>query len=174
MGEAGLAFADLDRIAVTVGPGSFTGLRVGIAAARGFGLVTGCELVGIGTLDVHAAEAQAIAPGRPVLVLLDARRDEVYGQLFDADGSPAGEAAVADAAVFARRLPADAVLAGSGAARVAALRARRRDRPYPLRARHRDARAARRRRPPAGRAAATALSASARRAPQADKKVARR
>jgi tRNA threonylcarbamoyl adenosine modification protein YeaZ len=109
--EARLEFASLDRIAVVVGPGSFTGLRVGIAAARGFALVTGKPAVGIGTLSVHAAEAG----GRPVLATLAAGRGEIYGQFFAADGSEAGTARVASPEVFAAQLTGDTVLAGSGA-----------------------------------------------------------
>ena len=55
MKAAGLTFTDLDRVVVTTGPGSFTGLRVGIAAARGFGLATGKPVVGVSTLSAYAA-----------------------------------------------------------------------------------------------------------------------
>jgi tRNA threonylcarbamoyladenosine biosynthesis protein TsaB len=120
MRDAGLGFADLDRIAVTVGPGSFTGLRVGIAAARGFALVTKCELVGIGTLDAHAWSARERAGPAPVLAVLDAHRDEIYGRRFLADGTSDGSPEVASADhVAARLLPGDS-LAGSGADLVAA------------------------------------------------------
>jgi len=115
MAEAGLAFADLDRIAVTVGPGSFTGLRIGIAAARGFALAVGKPAVGIGTLAVHAEEARALAGARPVLAVLAAGRGEIYGQRFAADGSEAGAAEAASAEALAKLLTRDTVLAGSGA-----------------------------------------------------------
>lgn len=120
MAEAGLDFAGLDRIAVTVGPGSFTGVRVGIAAVRGFALVTGCPVAGIGTLDVIAEAARAIAGPVPVMAVLDAKRDEVYAQAFDAEGRPLGEPAAATAAEFAGRIVGGMVLAGSGARLVAA------------------------------------------------------
>ncbi len=119
MDEAGLAMADLDRIAVTVGPGSFTGLRIGIAAARGLALVTRCELVGIGTLDVHAAHARAMISGCAVLAVLDARRGEVYGQFFAADGTPVGAPEAASPQDFVERFRDDTLLAGSGAGIVA-------------------------------------------------------
>src|SRR5215207_11035135 len=61
LAEAGLRLADIDRFAVTVGPGSFTGIRVGVAAARGFALATGKPAVGISTLAAHAAAARTIA-----------------------------------------------------------------------------------------------------------------
>ena len=121
MGDAGLGFPDLDRIAVTVGPGSFTGVRVGIAAARGFALVTGCPVAGIGTLDAIAEAAREVAGRVPVMAVLDAKRDEVYAQAFDAEGQPLSEPAAGPAAEFAEALLEGMVLAGSGARLVAAL-----------------------------------------------------
>jgi tRNA threonylcarbamoyl adenosine modification protein YeaZ len=120
MAEAGLAFPALGRIAVTIGPGSFTGIRVGIAAARGLALVVGCPVVGIGTLPLVAAAARGAGGARPVLAVLDAKRDEVYAQAFDPDGVPlSAPCAVAPAAAAALVRPGMA-LAGSGAALVAA------------------------------------------------------
>jgi len=115
MAEAGVAFANLDRIAVTVGPGSFTGLRVGIAAARGFALVSGKPAIGIGVLDVHAAEARETQGAVPVLAVLAAGRGEVYGQCFAADGAPLDEPTAGSPEVFAARLDPGMVIAGSGA-----------------------------------------------------------
>jgi tRNA threonylcarbamoyladenosine biosynthesis protein TsaB len=120
MDRAGLAFAALDRVVVTTGPGSFTGLRVGIAAARGIGLVIEMPVVGVATLDCHAATARASGGDRPVLAVLDAGRGEVYGRLFEADGLPAGPPLMAPPAAFALHARADAILAGSGADLVAA------------------------------------------------------
>jgi tRNA threonylcarbamoyl adenosine modification protein YeaZ len=117
--EAGLPAGDLDRIAVTIGPGPFTGLRVGIAAARGLALVTGCEAVGIGTLAVHAGEAREQIGAAPVLAVIAAGRGEIYGQLFDEDGLPQGGAEIAPAAHFALRMGANTMIAGSGAAALA-------------------------------------------------------
>src|SRR6202049_1267733 len=65
MDEAELAFSDLDRIAVTVGPGTFTGVRVGVAAARGLALASGAALVGATTLAVMAHQAsELLGPAR--------------------------------------------------------------------------------------------------------------
>ena len=121
MAEAGMAFDRLDRIAVTTGPGSFTGIRVGIAAARGIALVVGCPVVGIGTLALFAAAARDRAGPRPVLAVLDAKRDEIYAQAFDADGAPLFEPFAGSAVdVAARAATGDMMLAGSGAGLVAA------------------------------------------------------
>lgn len=119
LSDAGLSLAGLDRIAVTVGPGSFTGLRVGIAAARGLALATRLPTVGVSTLAVHAESARITAGKRPIAVAITAGRGELYGAVyaFGEDGTP-GEAIPAEAAsaqVFAARVHADTVLAGSGA-----------------------------------------------------------
>jgi tRNA threonylcarbamoyladenosine biosynthesis protein TsaB len=73
--EAGLAFTDLDRIAVGTGPGTFTGLRIGVATARALAQGTGAELVGVSTLRALAAAA---APSGATLAVLDARRGEAF------------------------------------------------------------------------------------------------
>jgi tRNA threonylcarbamoyladenosine biosynthesis protein TsaB len=75
--EAGLVFADLDRIAVGTGPGTFTGLRIGVATARALAQGTGADLVGVSTLRALAAAAEGAASG-PVLTVLDARRGEAF------------------------------------------------------------------------------------------------
>lgn len=80
--EAGFRSLDCDRLAVSVGPGTFTGLRVSLAAARGLALATGLPLVGITTLQAIAA-GDTLEHGQ-VIALLDAKRGEVYGQVFDA------------------------------------------------------------------------------------------
>jgi tRNA threonylcarbamoyladenosine biosynthesis protein TsaB len=86
MESAGFTFADLDRIAVTTGPGSFTGLRVGIAAARGLGLAAGKPVVGLTTLAAYAAPLIAADDTLPVVAAIDARHDNVYLQVFGPGG----------------------------------------------------------------------------------------
>ena len=127
MAEAGAAYGELDLIATTVGPGTFTGLRVGLAAARGLALAGGLPLLGVTTLEVlaHGVDAGRRA-GRPVVAALDARRGEVYLQCFDGDSGfdgdlaplgPAAAAAPGDAELPAGPL----VVVGDGALLVAAV-----------------------------------------------------
>ena len=77
MERAKLRFDELDRIAVTTGPGSFTGLRVGISAARGIGLAANKPVVGLTTLAAYAAPFIAANDARPVVAAIDARHDHV-------------------------------------------------------------------------------------------------
>jgi tRNA threonylcarbamoyl adenosine modification protein YeaZ len=76
MDEAGIAFSQLDRIGVTLGPGTFTGVRTGVAMARGLALALDCSIVGIDTLSAIAANAGS--DKTPLVIAADARRDEVY------------------------------------------------------------------------------------------------
>jgi tRNA threonylcarbamoyladenosine biosynthesis protein TsaB len=78
MADAGLPFSKLQRIGATVGPGSFTGLRVGVAFAKGLASALGVPAVGVGSLEALAAEAQGL-----VAAVIDARRDQLYLQVFD-------------------------------------------------------------------------------------------
>jgi tRNA threonylcarbamoyladenosine biosynthesis protein TsaB len=116
---ARLSFSAIDRFAVTVGPGTFTGIRVGIAAARGLALATGRPLIGVTTLEVYAAELAEKVKNRSIAIALDARRSEVYFQTFDAAGRPLCEPALLAPQAAAESLGTDAVLAGSGAQLVA-------------------------------------------------------
>jgi tRNA threonylcarbamoyladenosine biosynthesis protein TsaB len=86
MKASGIGFAALDRIAVTTGPGSFTGLRVGLSAARGIALASGKPVVGLTTLAAYAAPVVDRNAGRPVISAIDARHDHVYFQVVSGDG----------------------------------------------------------------------------------------
>jgi tRNA threonylcarbamoyladenosine biosynthesis protein TsaB len=83
--EAGLRWHDLERIVVGLGPGTFTGLRIGIATARGLAAATGTPLVGLGTLRVLAAGSGSTDPARRLLGVIDARRGEVFAGGYDRD-----------------------------------------------------------------------------------------
>jgi tRNA threonylcarbamoyl adenosine modification protein YeaZ len=118
--QAGAAYADLTAVAVSVGPGSFTGLRVGVATARGLALALKIPAIGVTTLEALAAEARQAFPGRPVLAALDGGRGEIHAALYDESavlryGPAAGALEEAVAMASDRRI----VLAGSAAPRVA-------------------------------------------------------
>jgi len=86
MQQANFGFSDIDRIAVTTGPGSFTGLRVGIADARGLALAAEKPAVGLSTLSAYAAPHMASDERFPVVAAVDARHDHVYMQVFAPGG----------------------------------------------------------------------------------------
>ncbi len=83
----GIGFAALDRIAVTTGPGSFTGLRVGLSAARGIALAANKPVVGLPTLTAYAAPIVSQNGEHPVISAIDARHDHVYLQAVSGNGS---------------------------------------------------------------------------------------
>ena len=85
--QSGIAFAALDRIAVTTGPGSFTGLRVGLSAARGIALAANKPVVGLTTLTAYAAPLVSQNEEHPVISAIDARHDHVYLQAVSGNGS---------------------------------------------------------------------------------------
>ncbi|MDP2315937.1 MAG: tRNA (adenosine(37)-N6)-threonylcarbamoyltransferase complex dimerization subunit type 1 TsaB [Pseudomonadota bacterium] len=108
------ALGGLDRVAVTVGPGTFTGIRVGVAAALGLAFARGVGVVSLSSLALRAC----LAPGEPrVLALLDARKGRVYGGWFDTCGAvpvPLGEELDVTVDIAAQGAPGVAV--GEGAA----------------------------------------------------------
>ncbi len=122
LAAAGLVYADLDRIGVSVGPGSFTGVRVGVATARGLALALKIPAAGVSTLEAIAAEARALFPGRAVLAAIDGRR----GDLYCAVHAPGGELLSAPAAISVERAVElatahDAMVTGTAADTVLAL-----------------------------------------------------
>ena len=130
MREAGFAPAALDLVAVTTGPGSFTGIRLGLAAARGIALAADRPLIGITSFAAVAAAVQpSMPPGHALLVALESRRAEFYFQLFDCQGRALGSPAAALPEAFAAAVDTLALgslsVAGDAAARAAAALARR-------------------------------------------------
>jgi tRNA threonylcarbamoyl adenosine modification protein YeaZ len=99
-------YADLTRIAVTTGPGSFTGLRIGLSAARGLGLALNIPAIGVPSLFALSLNAMC----DPVAVVLDAKRDEAYVQTFSGPGIPIREAALLPMDVARAMVPPNAGL----------------------------------------------------------------
>ena len=115
--EAGIGFEGLDRIGVTTGPGSFTGLRVGLAFAQGLGAALDRPVVGISTLDALAASLDdATGAVAAVAAVIDARRGQVYARLFR-EGAPVSAAEALPIETAVERLSDGGPwrLAGSGA-----------------------------------------------------------
>ncbi|RUU48206.1 tRNA (adenosine(37)-N6)-threonylcarbamoyltransferase complex dimerization subunit type 1 TsaB [Mesorhizobium sp. M6A.T.Ca.TU.002.02.2.1] len=118
---AGTDYAGLGAIAVSTGPGSFTGLRVGVSAARGLALALKIPAIGVTTLEALAAQARATFPGRAVLAALDAGREEIHAALYDEVSvlryGPAVSTLSQAATIAADSSP---VLAGTAATQIAA------------------------------------------------------
>ncbi len=107
----------LDGIAVALGPGSFTGLRIGVATAKGLATAAGLPVVGCSSLRI-AASSVAIAPGEKICAVLDARKKEVYAGCYRFSGSELvaeGEKMVLAPQELAQQLTDDVLLVGDGA-----------------------------------------------------------
>lgn len=122
LAEAKADYFDLDRVVAVKGPGSFTGVRIGLATARGIALGLGKEACGVSTLQIsafHALSRLPLAGDPPLLVALDARRGEAFCQIFGG-GSAAGEPFVAAYHLIAPMLAERSGwrLCGSGASHV--------------------------------------------------------
>jgi tRNA threonylcarbamoyladenosine biosynthesis protein TsaB len=102
---AGLAYADLTRIAVTTGPGSFTGVRIGLSAARGLGLALGIPVIGVPSLL-----ALSLLANGPATVIVDARRGEAYLQRFEAAGVPIAPPSLVSASEARSRAAAERLI----------------------------------------------------------------
>jgi len=124
LSEARVGFEDLDRVAATTGPGSFTGVRIGVAAARGLALALGIEAVGVGSLSALALPVMRSRHAGTLAAVLDAKRKEVYVEarelasrkvIIHAVATPVGNlvARLADA-------PRPLILVGAGAPLLAA------------------------------------------------------
>lgn len=91
MAEAGASGGDLDVLGVTVGPGAFTGIRIGLAAARGLALTWGIEVAGISSLQAVAGGVPASErAGRQLVVIMDTKRADLWVQVFDEGLVPQG------------------------------------------------------------------------------------
>lgn len=118
--RAGIGYSGLHRIAVTTGPGTFTGVRIGLSFARGLGLALGIPVVGIDSLSAIAANEPS---DRSLLVATDARNGEIYAARFDAARRPLSPPHITTAEDAARELnPGLMILGTAGAAVIAASR----------------------------------------------------
>lgn len=113
MAEAGIAFADLGLIVTTTGPGSFTGLRIGLSTARAFGLALSVPVQGVSTFE---AMVKSCKPQGPSVVVLESKRADFYVQAFDEAFRPEG----APQCLLAADIPADRIVCGDALARLRA------------------------------------------------------
>lgn len=116
--QAGTMLKAIDRFAVTIGPGTFTGVRIGLAAARGFALAAKKPLIGVGSLEVVARGADA-PESAMIVAAFDARRGELYVQAFHGGKAVfepvAATSANAAAAIVEASIGRDVFIAGTGA-----------------------------------------------------------
>jgi tRNA threonylcarbamoyl adenosine modification protein YeaZ len=129
--EGGIA--SIDRIAVTIGPGSFTGIRVGLALARAMGLALGAPVVGVSTLASFAAPLLSEPRPGVIAAAIDARHGSVYFQLFEPSGRPLGPPRCDSLRECVRGIGAGPALLAGDAAALLAREAHRSGLPYDLR-----------------------------------------
>ncbi|WP_343564497.1 tRNA (adenosine(37)-N6)-threonylcarbamoyltransferase complex dimerization subunit type 1 TsaB [Kiloniella sp. b19] len=122
MKEAGLEYSDLEGLAVTTGPGGFTGVRIGLAAARGMALALDIPVVGVSAFDVlaHAlsgADALSSSDSREsrLLIVLDAKRDDLFAQSFDLDGRALADPMAVNPSKLARILEGQSLFVAGNA-----------------------------------------------------------
>lgn len=105
LGEANLGFKDLDLLVSTKGPGSFTGLRIGLSTARAWAVSLGIRAVGVTTLEATAHQYLPKVEGdRDILVVLESKRSDFYAQLFDSSGVPKTEPMADEVSVIVRNI----------------------------------------------------------------------
>lgn len=114
MQAAGTNWNDLDAIAVSIGPGSFTGLRIGLAAAKGMVFAAGKPLIAVPTLDAVALSSPLI--DCPLWCVMDARKQEVYAACYGADRRQTSPAEALRPELLAEKIAPPAVIAGPGLA----------------------------------------------------------
>jgi tRNA threonylcarbamoyladenosine biosynthesis protein TsaB len=116
LGEERPGGSPVDRLAIVTGPGSFTGLRIGMAFVKGLHAAFACDLATMTSLELLARGVSG--KGLPVAAMIDARKDEVYGAYYDAAGGESIAPRAAPPAAFLEALPAAAaVFVGSGVLR---------------------------------------------------------
>lgn len=113
--DSGRRFQEIDRIAVPRGPGSFTGIRIGLAMARGLALALGKPVIAPTTLQALAWNVTDNPEGRPIVAVIDPGREEFHLQLFHADGSETSPAQAVRHADIPAVLPDNAMVSGPGA-----------------------------------------------------------
>jgi tRNA threonylcarbamoyladenosine biosynthesis protein TsaB len=128
--EGGLG--SVERMAVTIGPGSFTGIRVGVALARAMGLALGVPVVGVSTLAAFAAPLLSAPRQGVIAAAIDARHGAAYFQLFDATGRPLGPPRCDSLRECVRGIGAGPALLAGDAAALLATEAHRAGLPYDL------------------------------------------
>lgn len=102
---AGLGAKDLDAVAVTRGPGAFTGMRIGLSAARAFALSLGVPCIGVTTLEAVAhGVSQDERQGRVILAAIESKRDDIYVQFFSDTLVPLCDPTAADGPALAARV----------------------------------------------------------------------
>ena len=120
MAAAAIDYDALDRIAVTVGPGSFTGLRVGIATARGLAMAAKKPAIGVTTTEALAAAVLANErhdSSQKILSVIDSKRDDVFAQVFAIDGTPITDILNVGYADLATTFPGRMIVTGDATAK---------------------------------------------------------
>jgi tRNA threonylcarbamoyl adenosine modification protein YeaZ len=118
LSRSGVAIGDIDRIAVTVGPGTFTGVRIGLALARGLKLALGTPVCGLTSLGAMRLNVRDNPDRRPIACLIDARRGEFYFAAWSAEGVPAVVPCAVRHQDAARLVPPGSLVLGTGADRL--------------------------------------------------------